>query len=624
MVLQRGAINTVWGKATPGQKVTVLFKNQRSESVAHGDSSWQVYLAPESAGGPFTLSIIGKDTLRINDILIGEVWLGSGQSNMEWSVQQSAHAEREIKAADYPNIRLFTVARTISGRPTSHIPSDGWKRTTPENTASFSAVAYYFGRTLHDSLDVPIGLIHSSWGGTPAEAWTSTRTLREMDDFVEPILELERHSDSLDALTSSFPARMDAWLTSSQEEDAGYTTPSDWSTSSVPDASWPSMEVPALWNDVLPGFDGTAWLRKTFDLPSDWTGAEVTLHLAMIDDVDITWVNGVEVGRTYLYNQERKYTIPPSVLREGSNTIAIRVLDTGGGGGIWGEASDVQITRSDNDESFLSLAGSWRYQIGKRLSDFEQAPPRQPALHHTPGVLYNAMIHPLIPYRIKGVIWYQGESNAGRAYQYRDLFPAMITDWRSHWDNTFDFHFVQLANFMPVQQNPVELQTWPELREAQTMALSLPNTGMAVTIDIGEADDIHPRNKQDVGYRLALNALYTSYDRPIVYSGPMYKEMRILADTVAISFDHVGSGLTTPDNEMASGFAIAGNDLEFHWADAIIRDNTVLVYSDKVTNPVAVRYGWADNPTVNLYNQEGLPASPFRTDDWPSITMGRR
>ena len=578
-------------------------------------------MAPEPAGGPYELSIIGTDTLKIEDVLVGEVWIGSGQSNMQWSVQQSKDAEKEIQLANYPNIRLFSVDRTYSIVPEDNIPSDGWKLTTPLNIASFSAVAYYFGRTLHDSLDVPIGLIHSSWGGTPAEAWTSGESLLGMPDFSEAIVDLQENTNALGSLMQSFDTELDNWYLEIASLDPGFTNDSpDFSNSFFTYSAWPTMNIPGQWEqNGLPGFDGLAWLTTSIDLPNGWSTHDATLSLGPVDDADITWINGVEVGRTSRYNTKRVYNVPAELLRAGQNRITLRVLDTGGGGGIYGAPEEIYIESKNSDLAPVTLQGDWGYKQSTALNKLPR-PPRAQSPAHIPSVLYNAMIHPLIPYKVKGIIWYQGESNASRAFQYRSLFTGLINDWRTQWNDNIAFHFVQLANFQDLQKNPIEEETWPELREAQTLALTLPNTGMAVTIDIGEADDIHPRNKQDVGYRLALNALYKNYEAPIVPAGPLYKSMEVDGDSIKISFDNAENGLNTSDGAPPTGFAIASENQVFQWAEALIRDNTVIVFSSRVSSPVAVRYGWANNPTVNLQNTEQLPASPFRTDEWPGIT----
>lgn len=627
MVLQRDAVNYVWGTAAPEGLVKVLFKDQVAEVVVDSAGMWRTYLAPESAGGPFELHVIGQDTLTFENVLIGEVWLASGQSNMEWPLRSTDHAEADIAAANYPEIRLFTVRKTTAAAPQRTIPSDGWHVTTPEHIASFSAVAYHFGRHLHEQLNVPIGLIHSSWGGTVAEAWTSAEALKAIPDFKTAVEAVQARAASHGNEHTSYEERVQSWLQAIEQNDAGYENGQPvWAKADHDDAAWPTMMVPQLWeDDALPGYDGIVWFRKTFDAPATWQGQDLELNLAQIDDVDVTWFNGIEVGQTGTYNQLRSYTVPAQSVKPGRNVITVRVLDTGGGGGIWGEASKMSIAPASNPRAAKTLAGAWRYKPAIDLEQAPALPPRPAGEQNTPTMLYNAMIHPLIPYRINGAIWYQGESNAGRAYQYRTLFPALIQDWRNQWDSGIDFYFVQLANFMKIQDDPVEQETWPELREAQTMALELSHTGMAVTIDIGEADDIHPRNKRDVGHRLAVAALHTSYrNTDVIPSGPLYKDMAINDGAIHLSFDHIGSGLTTRNDAELQGFAIAGEDQIFQWADAIIEGDKVIVSHPDITAPVAVRYGWANNPIVSLYNKEGLPASPFRTDDWPGVTEGNR
>jgi len=397
------------------------------------------------------------------------------------------------------------------------------------------------------------------------------------------------------------------------------------------DTDWQQMEVPKLWGQPdLANFDGLVWFRKEVEIPQSWVGKELTLELGPIDDMDTTWINGIRVGGFETpghWRTERKYKIGPTVIKAGRNTIAVRILDTGGGGGIYGTAEQMKLKPAGAaDDTEILLAGTWRY---KKSYDMQSMPsqPRPPLrVNHqnAPTALYNAMIAPLIPYGIGGAIWYQGESNASRAYQYRELFPAMIKNWRDDWQQgDFPFLFVQLANFMAVTPETVE-SAWAELREAQLMTLASPNTGMAVIIDIGEANDIHPKNKQDVGRRLALWALAKTYGKNVVYSGPIYKSMNVEGNKVRLDFEHLGGGLVAGGSESLKGFSIAGADQKFVWADAKIDGNTVVVSSDKVTEPVAVRYGWADNPVCNLYNKEGLPASPFRTDDWPGITIDKK
>lgn len=622
MVLQRDQDIPVWGKATPGGAVSVAMNDMARETTAAPDSMWEVRLPAMAAGGPYMLEISGATSQTFDNVMVGDVWVASGQSNMEWSVRNSNNAEAEIAAANYPNIRLYTIPRTVSLAPLEDIATTGWQPVTPETIPGFSAVAYSFGRKLQGELDVPIGLINTSWGGTLAEAWTSRAGLSTLDDFREEVANLE--ASNFEELADVYEAARREWDEALRTMEQGHQA--GWDVSDFTPQNWTSMTLPGLWDDAdrpLSAYDGIVWYHRTFEVPSAWQNQDLTLYLGAIDDQDITWVNGVEVGSMSQYNAPRVYTIPASAVQAGRNVIAVRVLDTGGGGGFSGEPSEMRLEGPEGATS-ISLAGRWSYNASTSLQDLPEGRPSPPARQHTPTVLFNAMISPLIPYAMRGAIWYQGESNAGRAYQYRDLFPAMITDWRNQWgQGDFPFFFVQLANFMQAQTDPNEQNPWPELREAQTMTLSLPNTGMATIIDIGEADDIHPRNKQDVGLRLALNALHIAYDQDLVYSGPMYTNHERVDNTIVVTFDHIGGGLEAKGGAL-NGFTIAGEDQQFVWADARIEGNQIIVSSSRVAEPVAVRYAWANNPNATLYNAEGLPASPFRTDNWPGVTMGRK
>lgn len=481
-VLQQRKPVPIWGTASPGEKVTVEFRGQKVNTVANDDGEWHVTLKPMSAGGPFQMTVRANNTIVLHDVLVGEVWICSGQSNMEWPVAWSQNAEQEIAQANHPQIRLFMVPKAVSDRPLKDLNGGAWQLCTPETVRNFSAVGYFFARELHRALKVPVGMIQSAWGGTPAESWTSKPTL---------------------------------------------------------------MANPSLRY-----------------LLENWRRAEISYPQT-------------------LENYQRQLT-------------------------EWEKAA-AQARAEGKPEP--------------KKPDPPQDPRTNP---WKPAGLFNAMIAPIVPYAIQGAIWYQGESNAGRAYEYRLLFPTMIRDWREAWaQGDFPFLFVQLANFMAVKPEPGE-SAWAELREAQLMTLSLPNTGMAVAIDIGDANDIHPRNKQDVGKRLALNALAIAYGKKMVYSGPIYERMKREGSAIRLYFQHVDGGLTTPNGEPLKGFAIAGADRRFVWAEARIEGSTVVVSSPQVPEPVAVRYAWADNPVCNLYNKAGLPASPFRTDDWPGVTQGRR
>ena len=634
MVLQQGMKVPIWGWAEPGEKIfiSVTWQSRGYGARAGNDGKWMVKInPPRKAGGPYEMFIKGNNTITLKNILCGEVWVCSGQSNMQMSVRSSANAEQEIAAADYPDIRLFTVQQNVAEQPQSDCRGS-WESCSPQTVPGFSAVAYYFGRELHKELNVPVGLIHTSWGGTPAEAWTSSRVLKRLPDFKVVMEEIEQVRLNPEPFQKKYAEQMLEWQKKIDFSGPGTTTEGKSCTDvDFDDANWKQMELPQYWEQAgLANFDGLVWFRKEVNVPQSWIGKELNLELGPIDDMDATWINGIRVGgfeEPGQWRTNREYKIDSTVIREGRNVIAVRVLDTGGGGGIYGRAEQMKLKPAGAaDDTSISLAGRWRYKQGYDLRSMppQPSPPLRISHQNAPTALYNGMIAPLIPYGIKGSIWYQGESNAGRAYQYRKLFGTMIENWRDDWgQGDFPFLFVQLANFMAVNPEPAE-SAWAELREAQLMTLSLAKTGMAVIIDIGEANDIHPKNKQDVGKRLALWALGGSYGEKLVYCGPIYKSMRVAGDKIMLHFDHVGGGLVAVGGEPLKGFAVAGADRKFVWADATIDGDTVVVSCDKVTKPAAVRYAWADNPVCNLYNKEGLPASPFRTDDWPGITVGKK
>ena len=626
MVLQRDFRVPVWGWGKPGARVVVEFAGQRKMTVVGNDGRWRLELDPVPAGGPFELRVIGEDTLRFRDVLVGEVWLASGQSNMEMPVRLVKDAEAEIRAANLPRVRLLTVERTRAFRPCADIKTEGWKLCSPRTVAGFSAVAYFFGRELYHKLGVPIGLIHSSWGGTPAEAWTSHQTLSTLPDFAKALAEVDslaaRGERDLpwDEQIRRWEVRVGAWVRSVAAADTGFGL--GWYRPGLRDASWDTMSLPRPWeNSWMGAFDGVVWFRKTVKIPTSWSGHDLRLSLGPIDDIDSTWFNGYKLGGESRYNKPRVYTVPGEVVQPGENTIVVRVVDYGGNGGLWGTREQLRLTWPGHDS--LSLAGVWRCRASLSMANVPPLP-RHPAYEaHRPTVLFNGMIAPLIPFAIRGVIWYQGESNAWRAAQYRSLFPAMIEDWRRHWgEGNFPFFYVQLANFRARKAEPGE-SDWAELREAQFQALRLPNTGMAVTIDIGEANDIHPKNKQDVGHRLALIARAKVYGEDVPYSGPLYRRMEVEGSKIRLYFDHADGGLQARGDSL-QGFAVAGPDRVFHWAQARIERETVVVWNPDVLSPVAVRYAWADNPVCTLINRAGLPASPFRTDHWPGITEHHR
>lgn len=615
MVLQRRKAVPVWGWSDPGEKITLQFNNQTKTVKADKSGKWQAKLDPLEAGGPFVMTVRGKkSTVTFDDVLVGEVWVCSGQSNMEWTVNSSANAAQEIQQANYPLIRHFKVPHDLSLTPKDNILGGEWKPCTPENAGDFTAVGYFFARELQKELqNVPIGLLNTSWGGTQSESWTSREAMESFDEFKPALAAMPK---SLDDITKQRTEQLQAQITKLQGGLPTADEVKQWSATDFNDASWQTLRLPDLFDrKAVPNFDGVVWFRREITVPDEVIGKETKLSLGQIDDIDETYVNGVKVGSTNQYSTERNYTLPAGTLKPGRNVIVIRVEDTGGGGGFTGKEDQFQLAGNGKT---VSLAGDWKY----RIADYSrQATLTNPNLTGT--ILYNAMVNPIIPYAMQGVLWYQGETNAGRAYQYRKAFPLMITDWRKRWNQgDFPFLFVQLASFNAANGNSANGSTWAELREAQTQTLALPHTGMAVTSDIGEAKDIHPKNKQDVGKRLAVNALKTVYGLDRVASGPVLKSMEVNGNKAVLTFDQVGTGLMTTDKYgYLKGFEVAGADQKFYWAKAEIQGDKVVVYANEVATPASVHYGWADdNGEVNLYNKEGLPAVPFRTDTWKGIT----
>jgi sialate O-acetylesterase len=635
MVLQQGRRARIWGTADPGERVTIRLADHIAHATADGQGKWQAFVGPLKAGGPFELTIAGKNTLVFKNVLVGEVWVCSGQSNMEFALVNSKDGASAIAEADYPQVRLFTVRHATSATPLDDVHGQ-WLVTTPKTAGQFSAVGFYFGRELHRRLKVPIGLIHSSWGGTPAEAWTSYETLTSVPSL-KPIL--DRYDAELQALPERQRKHQQAiadWEhqyalqdPGNKGEAMGYADPS------LVLEGWKPMDLPRYWESTGLNVDGSIWFRKDVEVPKAWAGHDLTLSLGPVDDYDTTYFNGQRVGaigseNAEAYSVPRSYKIPGRLVRPGKALIAVRVFDRMGNGGFAGSPDQMFLApEGGGKKDGLALDGKWDFKaemvVEGRVPDYSKypGPPPGPDNPNSPSVLYNAMLAPIVPYAIRGAIWYQGESNAGRAYQYRTLFPLMIGNWRTAWgEGNFPFYFVQLANFMARKPQPGESE-WAELREAQTLTLHSADTGMAVAIDIGEGEDIHPRDKLDVGLRLSRWALVGPYAQKLEPSGPLYDSFAIEGDKVRLRFKHIGAGLKTPDGAPLKGFAIAAADHKFVWADARIEGDSIIVWSKDVAQPVAVRYAWADNPACNLYNEEGLPASPFRTDSWPGVTAGR-
>jgi sialate O-acetylesterase len=636
MVLQQQAEAPFWGWAAPGSRIRIAASwGEKAAAIAGKDGKWLVKLRTPSSEGTQKIRIrSGRRSILIDDVLLGEVWLCSGQSNMEmplagWPPNDTIfNSASEIASASYPKIRMFTVDKSVSVI-LQDMCSGSWKVCHPENAGAFSATAYFFGKELHHELGVPVGLIHSSWGGTPAESWTHPDYLPEIPGF-------EQFKAQFDEARQKVTV-YDAWLDSlkkirldiQNKEPFRDIDLGDREIKNVDyqDNDWDTISIPSYFERKLGYFDGAIWFRKEFSFSGDVNAADCKLFLGPIDDLDETYLNGTRIGayeKDGGWQEIRSYPIPAGLLRQGINILAVRVIDLRGNGGIYGEKEPGILSR---DRVVVSLGGSWKYKpvallsgnsfylFGEGRKSFQSMPKTSILMSpYFPSVLYNAMIAPLIPFAIKGAIWYQGEANIGRGKQYRILFPAMIRSWREKWgQGDFPFYYVQIAPFDYGETVPGNTA---ELREAQLFTMKVINTGMVVTMDIGNPKNIHPGNKKEVGRRLALWALAKTYGREgMVYSGPLFSKMEVTGSKAVISFTNTGSGLYCPDEEL-SCFELAGPDLKFYPAKAVIDQNTVIVQSPKVKEPKTVRYGWRDTAEPNLFNKEGLPASPFRSAEW--------
>jgi len=610
MVLQRGADTSIWGWADPGEQITVLFLDTMYTTGANQHGEWRISMTGLTAGGPYQMQLVADNAITIRDILIGDVWICSGQSNMELTMQRvSPLYEDEIAVADYPFVRYFEVPdRYNFNREQQDLPKGQWRRTTPEAIPEFSAVSYFFGKALYEHYQIPIGLINAALGGSPAEAWISEEGLKAFPGHYEEALQF-KDSTLIEKIQRDDRQRINGWYSELRRRDQGFADPKEpWYSPEFEPDDWQEMNIPGYWSDEDPSIkNGVVWLRKTIEIPPDMAGKPAKLNLGRIIDADSTYLNGVFIGTISYQYPPRRYTIPAGILKPGKNTLVVRVISNSGKGGFLVDKPYELVAGKE----IFDLKGTWQYRAGAAMEPLKG----ETFIRWKPLGLYNGMIAPLTHFAIKGVIWYQGESNADRPEEYRTLFPALINDWRRNRDQgDFPFLFVQLPNFMEAKPQPSE-SNWALLREAQLKTLALPNTGMAVAIDIGEWNDIHPLKKKEVGERLALLARKVAYGEDIVAAGPVYESMRINGNKVELTFSNTGSGLTTRDNGKLTGFAIAGEDGKFVWAAAKIEGDRVIVWNDTISRPAAVRYAWADNPeNANLCNREGLPATPFRTD----------
>ena len=607
MIVQRDAKIKIWGWSSPNEKVKITFNKKDFKTNADGSGNWSLLLPAMKAGGPYTMNIDASNHITLKDILIGDVWLCSGQSNMVH--QMSLHAVRyadEVANANNPQIRHFWVPNITNMQgPQKDLPGGYWKSANPTDIGEFSAVAYFFAKKLYEKYHVPIGLINASWGGVPIEAMMSEDAFKEFPNILSTV---QKNKDT--AYINGLNRRTGTGNPPPRPEDKGLTE--KWFDPSYSPKGWRNINIPGYWEDQgIKDLDGVVWYRKEIDVPASIANGVAKVFLGRIVDADALYINGRQVGNTtYMYPQ-RRYSVPAGVLKPGKNLFVIRVTNNSGKGGFVPDKPYYLFANNDT----VDLKGYWQYKVGLANQPFRFGGGGGGggiAAQNQPTALYNSMIAPLVGYAVKGFVWYQGESNTGRSEEYAKLQPAMITDWRLKWNQpTAPFLYVQLPGFMEYNYLPTESQ-WAQFRQAQLKSLNVPNTAMAVAIDLGEWNDIHPDRKKDVGDRLALAAEKIAYGENIVYSGPIYQSQQIDGNRVTLSFSNIGTGLITNDGEEPSEFAIAGADKKFFWAKAKIEGDKVVVWNDAVANPMYVRYAWADDPVnPNLYNKEGLPASPF-------------
>jgi len=607
LVLQREQALNIWGWSAPGEEIHLQFRASSYHTTADEAGNWEMTLPPQDAGGPDDMLLKGSNEILVKDILVGDVWVCAGQSNMVLPMERvkERYAD-DIAAAEYPEIRNFFIptATRLQG-PETDLPAGQWKSANPEDVLGFGAVSYFFAREIYETTRIPIGLINASVGGTPIEAWISEDGLLAFPNLMEQVAQNKDSAYVHKILLQSRANRLER-----TEKDKGLLEPLKWYDPEYRPKGWHNIHIPGYWEDQgLNQLNGTVWYRKEIQVPASMTHTTAKLFMGRIIDADHIYVNGTEVGHiTYQY-PPRRYSLAPGILKPGKNLIVIRVSNYSGKGGF---VPDKPYYLTANGEE-LDLKGDWQYKVGDVFKPV-QNPSKNFSFQNQPTSLYNAMIAPISPQSIRGILWYQGESNTHHPGPYKKLLPALIRDWRSAWgQDSLPFLYVQLANYMDRDFLPVESH-WAELRDAQLQALSLPNTAMAVSIDLGEWNDIHPLNKKDVGYRLSLGARHLSYgEKGLVYAGPLYDSHEIRGDTVVLHFNHIGSGLVSIDDEPLCQFAIAGADQNFEWAEAKIVGRTVEVSHKNIPDPAFVRYAWSNNPLgANLYNREGLPASPFQ------------
>ncbi|MDQ0254788.1 sialate O-acetylesterase [Evansella vedderi] len=609
MVLQRNQLLTIWGETKPFEEVKVFFLEKLFRTTSNNKGEWSISIEPLEAGGPYVMEISGEEeTIIIQDILIGDVWLLGGQSNMELPIRRTLDLfAKEMEAVHHPFIRQFSVPQNYNFHgPKKKLEGGNWISATDGNVMEFSAVGYFFAKELYETNGVPIGLIQTAVGGTPIEAWMSEETLREIGGY-EGTLDKCKDDDYVAETKSKDEKRHHQWYKELNDDDLGLKSPC-WYEESYESSGWKEFQVPNSWRDSeLEHIRGSVWFRKEVEIPPTMVEGEAKLVLGTVVDADDTYINGQCIGTTGYKYPPRRYTIPKGLLRPGKNSITVRVISTHTTGGFM-KGMPYKLVGSGQE---IDLQGTWDYKIGAITETLESPT----FFQYKPAGVFNAMIAPLKNYCLIGVLWYQGESNTHQPKGYHKLFERLVNDWRSNWKlGEIPFIYTQLANFA-VDEGEESAVKWAELREEQRLSLRTSNTAMAVTIDIGEYNDLHPQDKKTLGQRLALCAKKLVYDKDIVYSGPLYRKMERIGKSIQLSFDHVGSGLVACNGKLKQ-FSICGANGEFVPATATIEGNTVMVKNNYIEEPYHVRYAWIDNPEgANLYNREGLPASPFTTEN---------
>ncbi|HEY0244451.1 MAG TPA: sialate O-acetylesterase [Mucilaginibacter sp.] len=622
MVLQRDTKLKIWGWAAPGEKVSIAFNGKKGSAITGAGGRWLVNLPAMPAGGPFTMIIKGSNEIKLNDILLGDVWFCSGQSNMVLRMEAVKEKYPEdVAKADYPQIRNFYV-KNVADLYKVHddLPPGKWVAATPATVLDFSAASYFFAKQIYLKYHVPIGLIASAWDGSQIEPWISADGFKGMPKF-EELVKSFQDTAYLNKATRPRAVGNGFGQRPAPEPDLGTSGPKPWYAVDYVPEHWHHFWLPGYWNDQgVKDLNGIVWFRKEVDVPASMTGKPAHLYLSRIADADVSYINGVQVGGSGSIYNNRRYEVPANLLKPGKNLIVVKVTSNFGKGGF---LPDKDYSLNADGQS-IDLRGDWEYKVGQVITRL--IPAGVPAANtgvpfiqaqSSPTGIYNTLVAPAVNYAVKGFLWYQGESNAGRAKEYAQLLPALITDWRNKWQlGNLPFIYVQLPNYIEANYSPSE-SGWAELRESDRKTLTLPNTGMAVAIDVGNWNELHPLDKKDVGDRLALWAEHLAYgEKDIVYTGPLYQSYKIEGNKMIITFTNIGSGLMIKGPGDLYYFAIAGADKKYVWAKAKIDGDKIIVWNDVVPNPVSVRYAWADNPDgANLYNKEGLPASPFQTDD---------